>query len=245
MMSLLRRPSVPHLAAVCLMASSLFGVHAEVVRHNTVNFSASAHRDVVQDELTVVLEAIKEGAQAAEVQAELKRGLEEALAQARSHIKGAAAEAISIQTGGFHLYPRYGNNGRITGWQGTAQLIISGTDADKVSTVSGRLNQLNITQVRYGLSRALREQHEALLTTEAIRQFRLRAGQLAADFGMRGYTLGAVAVSSTDAGFEVRSMPMMAMARAAQAPMGDSALPVAPGKGLLTITVSGDVVLTP
>jgi predicted secreted protein len=244
-MSLFRRPAARHLAAACIMASSSVGVHAEAVRQNTVNFSATAHREVVQDELTVVLEAVKDGGQAAEVQAELKRVLEAALAEARAQIAGAAPEAISVQTGGFHLYPRYGNNSRISGWQGTAQLIISGTDAGKVSTVSGRLNQLNITQVRYGLSRALREQHEASLTSDAIRQFRARARQLAADFGMRGYTLGAVAVSSTDAGFEGRPMLMMPMARAAAAPMADAALPVAPGKGLLTINVSGDVLLTP
>lgn len=239
-----RRPAVRHLMTACLLAASC-GVHAEPVRQGTVNFSATAHREVVQDELTVVLDAVKEGSQAAEVQAELKRVLEAALTEARALIKGAAPDAVSVQTGGFHLYPRHGSNSRIIGWQGSAQLVISGTDAGKVSTVAGKLNQLNITQVRYGLSRALREQHEASLTTEAIRQFRARAGQLATDFGMKGYTLGSVSVSSTDAGFEGRPLPVMAMAKAAAAPMSDAALPVAPGKGTLSITVAGDVLLVP
>ena len=243
-MILFRRPAVRHLMTACLLAASC-SVQAEPVRQNAVNFSATAHREVVQDELTVVLDAVKEGSQAAEVQAELKRLLEAALTEARALTKGTPPEAVSVQTGGFHLYPRHGSNSRITGWQGSAQLVISGTDAGKVSTVAGKLNQLNITQVRYGLSRALREQHEASLTTEAIRQFRARAGQLAADFGMKGYTLGAVSVSSTDAGFEGRPVSMMSMAKAAAAPMSDAALPVAPGKGTLSITVAGDVLLTP
>jgi len=34
-------------------------------------------------------------------------------------------------------------------------------------------------------------------------------------------------------------------AKSAAAPMADAALPVMPGKGVLTITVSGEVVLTP
>ena len=244
-MTLFRRTAVRSLTSACVLAAAACGAQAEAPRHGAVNFSATAHREVVQDELTVVLEAVKEGAQAAEVQAELKRLLEAALAEARALTKGAAPEAVSVQTGGFHLYPRYASNSRINGWQGSAQLIISGTDAGKVSSVSGKLNQLNITQVRYGLSRALREQHEASLTSEAIRQFRTRAGQLAVDFGMKGYTLGTVSVSSTDAGFEGRPMPMMTMAKASAAPMADAALPVAPGKGVLTITVAGDVFLTP
>ena len=245
-MILTRRPAaVRQLTTACLMAAAACGAQADAPRQGSVNFSATAHREVVQDELTVVLETVKDGSQAADVQAELKRVLESALTEARALIKGAAPEAVSVQTGGFILYPRYGNNSRITGWQGSAQLIISGTDAGKVSTVSGKLNQLNVTQVRYGLSRALREQHEASLTTEAIRQFRARAGQLATDFGMKGYTLGSVSVSSTDAGFEGRPVPMMAMAKAAAAPMADAALPLAPGKGTLTITVSGDVLLQP
>ena len=243
-MTLFRRPAVRSLTSACVLAAAACGAQAEAPRHGAVNFSATAHREVVQDELTVVLEAVKEGAQAADVQAELKRVLENALTEARAQIKGAAPESVSVQTGGFHLYPRYASNSRINGWQGSAQLIISGTDAGKVSAVSGKLNQLNVTQVRYGLSRALRE-HEASLTSEAIRQFRSRAEQLAADFGMKGYSLGAISVSSTDAGFEGRPMPMMAMAKSAAAPMADAPLPVAPGKGVLTITVSGDVLLTP
>lgn len=240
-----RHSALRQLTVTCLLAATSWAAQAEAPRQNTVNFSATAHREVTQDELTVVLEAVKEGSQAAEVQAELKRVMEAALAEARSLTKGAAPEAVSVQTGGFNLYPRHGSNGRITGWQGSAQLVIAGTDAGKVSAVSGRLNQLNVTQVRYGLSRGLREQHEASLTSEAIRQFKARAGQLANDFGMKGYTLGAVSVSSTDAGFEGRPMPMMSVAKAAAAPMSDAALPVAPGRGTLTITVAGDVLLTP
>ena len=244
-MTVFRRPAIRHMTTACLLAVAACGAQAEALRQNAVNFSATAHREVVQDELIVVLEVVKEGNQAADVQAELKRMLEAALSEARALTKGVSPESVSVETGGFNLYPRYGSNNRIHGWQGSAQLRISGTDAGKVSAVSGKLNQLNITQVRYGLSRALREQHEASLTTEAIRQFKTRAGQLASDFGMKGYTLGSVSVSSTDAGFEGRPVPMMAMAKAAAAPMSDAALPVAPGKGTLTITVSGDVFLTP
>ena len=226
--------------------ASMAPAHAETPRQNTVQFSATATREVAQDELTVTLEVVKEASQAAEVQSELKRILEGALAEARVLTQGVSPDALSAQTGGFQLYPRYGSNGRISGWQGSAQVILSGNDAAKVSQAAGKLQPLNITQVRYGLSRALRDKHEASLTTEAISQFRARARQIATDFGMKGHTLGTASVSSTDPNFEGRPVAMMAMqAKSSAAPMADAALPVMPGKGVLTITVSGEVVLTP
>ena len=97
-MPLFHRRAVRQLTSACLLAAA-FGVHAELPRHNSVNFSATAHREVVQDELTVVLEAVKDGSQAADVQADLKRVLEAALTEARALIRGAAPEAVSVQTG--------------------------------------------------------------------------------------------------------------------------------------------------
>lgn len=231
--------------ACAALAWPLTGLaQSDAQRHNTVQFSATAAREVGQDELSVTLEAVKEGAQASDVQAELKRVLENALAEARALTRGVDPDALSVQTGGFHLYPRHGSNNRINGWQGSAQVVIKGSDAAKVSQAAGKLQQLNITQVRYGLSRALRERNEATLTTEAIAQFKERARQIAMDFGMKGYTLGAVSVSATDPGFESRPVPMMAM-KSAAAPLADAPLPVMPGKGLLSVTVSGEVILTP
>jgi len=53
--------------------ASMAPAHAETPRQNTVQFSATATREVAQDELTVTLEVVKEASQAAEVQSELKR----------------------------------------------------------------------------------------------------------------------------------------------------------------------------
>lgn len=228
--------------AAALGLASL-GAHAEAPRLNSVRFSATATQELVQDELTVTLEAVKEGAQAAEVQAELKRLLDAALTEARKQTQGVSPQALSVNTGGFHLYPRYGTNSRITGWQGSAQLVLTGNDAAKVSQVAGKLNQLNISNVSYGLSRTVREQNEAALTSQAIEQFKARAERIARDFGMKGYTLGELSVSSTDPVNEGRPVMMAMRAKASMA--ADAPLPVEPGKGVLTVTVSGDVILTP
>jgi predicted secreted protein len=89
----------------------------------------------------------------------------------------------------------------------------------------------------------LREQYETALTTQAIGRFKARASQIAVDFGLKGYDLGDVSVSSTEPGFEARPYLMKAMSARAEA--ADAPLPVEPGKGVLSVTVSGQVVLKP
>lgn len=238
------RRVLPVLALTLPLAIVQGVAHAEPDRRNVVQFSASATEELTQDQLTVTLEAVKEGPQAAEVQAELKRVLDAALTEARKQAQATTPDALNVRTGNFNLYPRYNSSGKPSGWQGSAQLVLSGNDAAKVSQAAGKLNQLNVVNVSYGLSRAVREQHESQLTTEAITRFKARATQMARDFGMKGYTLGAISVSSTEPGFEPRPV-LMAMRAKAEAVSADAPLPVAPGKGVLSVTVSGEVVLQP
>ncbi|MFT3856601.1 MAG: SIMPL domain-containing protein [Aquabacterium sp.] len=208
---------------------------------NAVRFAATATEEVTQDLLTITLQAFREGSQAGEVQAQLKQVLESALTEAR---KSAQPNGMEVRTGGFSVQPRYNNSGRITGWQGSAQLILEGTDVARIAQTSGRLNQLNVINVGYGLSRQLRERRESELTTQAIERFKTRATQIASDFGMKGYALAEVSVSSTDPGFVPR--PYMAMAaRAKTMEAADAPLPLEPGKGVLQVTVEGQVVLKP
>lgn len=207
---------------------------------NMVSFSASATQELEQDLLTITLQANKEGAQAAEVQSALKQAMEAALAEAR---KAASPGAMEVRTGSFAVMPRYNNSGRVNGWQGNAQLLLEGTDIARLTQTAGKLSQLSVINVNYGLSRALREQQETSLTQQAIGRFKARAAQIAQDFGFKGYSLAEVSVSSTEPGFAPR--PVMMAMRAKSAEMADAPLPVEPGKGVLSVTVSGQVVLTP
>jgi predicted secreted protein len=208
---------------------------------NAVRFAATATQELTQDLLSITMQATREGTQAAEVQSGLKRTLEAALVEAR---KSAQPDALEVRTGAFSVQPRYNSTGRIVGWQGFAQLVLEGTDIARITQTSGRLNDLNVIHVGYGLSRQLRERHESDLTTQAIARFKTRANQIATDFGMKGYMLGEVSVSSGDPGFQPR--PYLAMAaRAKSMDMAEEALPVEPGKGVLSVTVEGQVLLKP
>ncbi len=229
------------LSLSALTLSLLMGAaHAEAPRQNALSFSASATEEVTQDLLVVTLQATREGNQASDVQTALKQVMESALTEARKAAQGQPG--IEVRTGSFSVQPRYTNAGRISGWQGSAQLVLEGTDTTRISQTAGKLTQLNVVNMQYGLSRGLRERHEAALTNEAIQRFRSRASAMASAFGFKSYTLGEVSVSSTEPGFEPR--PYMMATRAKTMEAADAALPVEPGKGRLSVSVNGQVYLT-
>ena len=82
--------------------------------------------EVTKDVLAVTFSTTKEGADANAVQAQLKQALDAALAEAKK--SGASPGQVDVQTGAFSLFPRYTNKGGISGWQGTAELIVDGRD---------------------------------------------------------------------------------------------------------------------
>jgi len=235
----MRRYFSPMLLSAAVLACGTSLAQADPVRSNVVNFQATATQEVTQDLLSVTLQANREGTQAAEVQSQLKQALEAALTEAK---RSAVPGGMEVRTGYFSINPRYSNNGRVSGWQGTAQLVLEGTDTARIAQTSGKLNQLNVVNVGYGLSRALREKHESALTQDAINRFRERAAELAKGFGFSGYSLGEVSVQTGEPGFQGR--PMMMAMRAKSTEAADAPLPVEPGKGVLTVTVSGQVVLS-
>lgn len=211
-----------------------------VPQRNVVSLSATASQDINQDLLAVTLNVTREGNQAAEVQGQLKQVLEAALADAR---KSAVPQGMDVRTGAFSMYPRYNNQGRVNGWQGSAQLVLEGTDMARIAQVAGKLTALNVTGVEYGLSRATRESSESALLAQAVARYRAKAQDVAKAFGMGSFALGEVSVQSGEPGFESRPVPML---KAMRADAADAApLPVAPGKGTVSVTVSGSVILQP
>ena len=226
-------------AAGALFAASPARATAEARPENLVNFSANASVEVTQDLLSITLQAVREGQDAAQVQAQLKAVLDAALAEAR---KAAQSGALEVRTGGFSLYPRYGKEGRINGWQGQAELVLQGKDGQRVAQTAGRLSAMNITSVGYSVSRELADKHEAEVTAQAIQKYRARAGELARQFGFSGYTLREVAVQSGAEGGGPR--PVMMRAAKAEMAAADAPLPVEPGKSLVSASVSGTVQLT-
>ena len=233
--------------AVLILAVLSASVHAAdlVPPLDRLTLSANASVEVARDVLGVTFSTTKEGTDAAAVQAGLKQSLDAALAEAR---KIAKPGQVEVQTGNFSLYPRYapptakGTGGGINGWQGTAELLVEGKDTAAIAQLSGRINTMTIARVVYSLSKEQRERVEAEVTTQAIGRYKVRAADVARQFGYIGYRIAEVTVSSESA------MPLLSQA----APMrlktmamsADEALPVEAGKATVSVSVNGVVLMT-
>jgi predicted secreted protein len=211
-----------------------------------LNITASASVEVTKDVLAVAFTATREGADAQAVQSQLKQALDAALAEAR---KMAKPGQVEVQTGNFSLYPRYGNPNpksgpggqpQITGWQGTAELLVQGKDASAIAQLTGRINTMTIARAGYTLSKEAREKVEADVTAQAIARWRAKAALMSQQFGYAGYTVREVNVMANEQG---GPQPMAMMVRG-KAMAADESLPTEAGKGEVSVTVSGAAQMT-
>jgi predicted secreted protein len=201
-----------------------------------VNLDASGFLDVSQDWLSMSLTTTREGNDPAVVQQQLKQALDAALGVARA---AAAPQLLEVRTGQMGLHPRYGSNGKINGWQGSAELVLEGRDFVRIGSTAGKIQTLTLGSMAFSLSREARQKLESDVQALAIERFKNRATEVAKGFGFSGYTLREVSISSTDAndGGRPRPVAMKAMASVA----ADAPLPVEAGKAQVSVTVSGSI----
>jgi predicted secreted protein len=209
---------------------------------NVLQLSTTGTVETAQDLLSLNLTTTREGPDAAGVQAQLKSALDAALAEAR---KSAEPGQMDVRTGSFAVYPRYSassgsGSGKITGWRGTAELVLEGRDFARITQAAARVSTMTIGSIGFGLSREQRAKVETDAQTQAIERFKAKALELARGFGFSGYTLREVNVAANDFG---GPRPMMRMTAAAQGMAESSPVPVEAGKATVTVTVSGSVQL--
>jgi predicted secreted protein len=202
-----------------------------------LSLSASASAEVTRDVLGIAFSTSREGPDAVSVQNGLKQALDAALAEAR---KVAKPGQVDVQTGSFSLYPRNDpRTGKLSGWQGSAELLVEGRDAAAIAQLTGRITTMSIARVGYTLSRDAREKAEGEITSQAISRYRAKATDYARQFGYGGYVVGEVSINSEEAG----PRPVMGLMRM-KAEAADMALPTEAGKATVTVNVSGSVQLT-
>lgn len=226
-------------AAACAAALMSGSLHAQTlpVPQNVVQLSAEGSIEVPQDFLTLTLSTTREAADASAVQAQLKAAIDAALAEVR---KSAQPGQLDVRTGAFSLYPRHQKDGRISTWQGTAEIVLEGRDFGRISTAAGRVATLTVSQVEFSLSREQRTRVEAQAQSMAIDRFKAKAGDIASSFGFSGYSLREVSVNANDASPQRPRMVAM-QAKAASADMAP--VPVEAGKSTVQVAVSGAVQL--
>lgn len=202
---------------------------------NVLNLSATGTVEAPQDLITISLATVREGPDAATVQAQLKAALEAALAEAG---KSAQPGRMDVRTGVFSVGPRQTQTGKVEGWRGTAELLIEGSDFARITRAAGRIPGMGVGHVSFGLSREARARVEGDAQRIAIERFKSKAGELARGFGFSGYTLREVTVTLNDDMHAPRPVAMARMASAEAAPV-----PAEAGKSAVTVSVSGSVQL--
>lgn len=207
------------------------------IPQNVVQLSASGSVEVQQDLLSISMNTTREGADAGTVQTQIKTALDAAVTEAK---KAAQPGQMDVRTGNFSLYPRYGRDGKISGWQGSAELVLEGRDFARISATAGKIQTLTMGNVSFGLSREQRGRVEGEAQAQAIERFKTKAADIAKGFGFGGFTLREVSVNANDQGFVPRPRMMAMEARASAA---DAPVPVEAGRSTVLVTVSGSVQL--
>lgn len=215
------------------------GIYAQtmpyVAPQNVAQLTASGSVEVQQDLLSISMSTTRDGVDAGTVQTQLKQALDTALTQAR---QVALSGQLDVRTGNFSLYPRYGKDGKINGWQGSTELVLEGRDFARITTTAGKIQSLSLANVSFALSREQRTKVEGEAQALAIERFKAKALEVAKGFGFTGYTLREVSINANDQGFVNR--PRM-MAMQAKSDMAEAAVPVEAGKSTVLVNVSGSV----
>ena len=230
--------------AACVLATASLALPARAQMQPTpdgvLGLSASASVEVQKDVLAITFSTTKDGADANTVQSQLKQALDAALAEAR---RSARPGEVDVQTGNFALYPRYApptSSGRasISGWQGSAELVVQGRDVAAISQLSARITTMTIARVEYRLSREASERVEGDVAARAIAAFRAKAAVYAKQFGYGSVAIREVSVQTSEP--MPGPQPMMRM-QAQAVGVAAEPLPVEPGKALVSAHVNGTV----
>ena len=222
---------------LCLGLGNVQAQSSPPAPRNQVQLSASGAVEVQQDWLTITMSTQRDATDALTVQTQLKQALDAALSEAK---KAVVAGQLELRTGNFSLYPRYGRDGKINGWQGGTELVLEGRDFAHISATAGKIQTLTLGQVTFRLSRERKDQVEGEAQAQAIARFKTKAQDVAQAFGWSGYTLGEIAINT---GGDAESFQPRAVMMSAKAVASDAPVPVEAGRSTVQVTVSGTVQL--
>lgn len=217
------------------MGTAFAQTAAQAQPHNVVQLSASGAVDVQQDLLVLTLSTTRDGKDAAAVQAQVRQALDAAVLEAR---RSTEPGQMDVRTGNFALHPRYSPSNQVTGWQGSAELVLQGRDFARITSTAARITTMAIGQVAFDLSREQRARVEREAQALAIENFKVQAAELTRAFGFAGFTLREVAVHSNS--YAPGPRPRM-VAMEAKSAMADAPIAVEAGKSTVTVNVSGSV----
>ncbi len=203
-----------------------------------VHLTEKAERLMPRDHLRAGLAVEVTGPQAAQVQAEINRRMEAALAKAKS------VAGVKVESGGYSVYPER-SPGKPTVWHGAQTLNLqSDVPADLLQLVGDLQSQgLNAQGLTYEVKDETLRQAQAGLTADALKQLRARADQVAAALDMTVQQIRDITIGNAEGG----GRPPMPVFTARAAGVSSSAPPpvAEPGDADVSVTVQAEVWLGP
>ncbi|HXP75275.1 MAG TPA: SIMPL domain-containing protein [Stellaceae bacterium] len=202
-----------------------------------IHLTERAERVMARDHLRGGLAVEVTGPVASQVQAEINRRMEAALAKAKS------VSTVKAETGGYSVYPQR-DPGKPTLWHGQQTLNLSSDAPADLLTLVGDLQQQGLaTQgLTFEVAEETLRKAEDGLTADALAALRQRAETVATDLGMTVQQIRDVTIGNAEGGARP-PMPVFAMRAAAPAAAPP---PVAePGDAEVSVTVQAEVWLAP
>ena len=206
-----------------------------------LGLSASASVEVAKDLLAVTFSTTREGSDANAVQAQLKQALD---ARARRSEEGGQAGPARRADRQLLALPalrerdELGRAPAISGWQGSAELIVEGRDMAAIGQLTGRITTMTIARVAVPALARGEPARRGRRRRPGDRRFRAKAASYAKLFGYGGYAVREVTVATSEP--QPGPVPMMRMQAAAREPPPRRCRS-SRARRLVTATVNGTV----
>lgn len=229
------------LGLICLIALPLkaqTNLITGVPQVNILKLDATVSSPITPDTAVVTLAAEKSGADTAALTSKINQIMADAVS------KSKAVSGVEVSTGQFATFPQYDNKGAVKGWTVRAELTLKGKDFGVLGQLAGSLSStLSIASSGFEVSKALSAKVEATLLSQGLLAFSAKAKAAAQTLGFAGFTIQEITVQQAQLDANPQQpRPMMAMARGAA--IADAApVQMAAGQSILSLTVSGSVVL--
>ncbi|AWB35794.1 SIMPL domain-containing protein [Orrella marina] len=193
--------------------------------------SATVSAEVQQDQVQIVLSAQVQDDSAAAV----NQRLTEMIDQAKSRIGNPSG--LRVSTGNVQTYPRYDDNGKISGWQGRADLVLRSNDVSLSASSADKVaDLLALSGVSFSLSDQARRAEQSRLMDSVAHAFREKATTTARVFGYSSFSIQSLNIS--DSGEMSMPRPFV-MAAVASDRAEKAGLTLVPDVQTVSVTVSG------
>lgn len=201
--------------------------------YNRVNLNESAHAEIANDRLVVIMSAQAEGADAATPADEVNRMMDWAMSMLKD-LPEVKVQTLDYRSNAIH------DKQTIRGWRVKQSLRMEGSDNRLLGDLVGMLQgQLQVQSIGYQVSDERRRERLQGLTREALERFQARARHIAESLGRDGYRIVRIHIR------DGQQVPVpVARGMLAEASTAVASARLEAGTQQMSVSVNGEIELT-